>query len=328
MSRPVPRVGGRARGPAGTTRGRHRAPRGQARRRPARRAGPPDRAPACSRSPSPTTSTPTARASPSSSSGCGRTRATGGTTGGSPTIDVDGEQVPGGALVSSVLPPDAGGVEGSYVDYIGVHRRARGRGVAKALLHTVIADAARRGRNRVGLEVDADSPTGRRRPLPLDGLGDRSTAPSRGTATSPWRAAPDAPRRAAHRPRRPPRRGPGLVGRRGAGSGSSTCSQATSSTSVPTVSRHPHPRGHRGRRAPTAHLGAAPSSRPSVPSRSPPRTTSLTSPTCACCPTSGTTPVSGSTTAAATPTAGSGAGPWPTTRSPGAGACTASPRSQ
>jgi hypothetical protein len=28
------------------------------------------------------------------------------------------------------------------------------------LLYTVIADAARRGRNRVGLEVDADSPTG------------------------------------------------------------------------------------------------------------------------------------------------------------------------
>lgn len=76
------------------------------------------------------------------------------------TIDVDGEQVPGGALVSSVLPPDAGGVDGSYIDYIGVHRRARGRGVAKALLHTVIADTARRGRNRLGLEVDADSPTG------------------------------------------------------------------------------------------------------------------------------------------------------------------------
>jgi mycothiol synthase len=76
------------------------------------------------------------------------------------TIDVDGEEVPGGALVSSVLKPDDSGVEGSYVDYIGVHRRSRGRGVAKALLHTVIADAARRGRNRVGLEVDADSPTG------------------------------------------------------------------------------------------------------------------------------------------------------------------------
>ncbi len=75
-------------------------------------------------------------------------------------IDVDGEQVPGGALVSSVSPPDGEGVEGSYIDYIGVHRRARGRGVAKALLHTVIADTARRGRNRVSLEVDGDSPTG------------------------------------------------------------------------------------------------------------------------------------------------------------------------
>jgi GNAT superfamily N-acetyltransferase len=75
-------------------------------------------------------------------------------------IDVDGDLVPGGALVSTVLPPDRHGVEGSYVDYIGVHRRARGRGVAKALLHTVIADTARRGRNRVSLEVDGDSPTG------------------------------------------------------------------------------------------------------------------------------------------------------------------------
>ena len=76
------------------------------------------------------------------------------------TIDLDGVRVPGGALISSVSPPSAAGELGSYVDYIGVHRRARGRGVAKALLHTVIADAARRGRTRVGLEVDADSPTG------------------------------------------------------------------------------------------------------------------------------------------------------------------------
>ena len=59
-----------------------------------------------------------------------------------------------------LAPADAHGGEGSYVDYIGVHRRARGRGVAKALLLTVIADAAARGRDRVGLEVDADSPTG------------------------------------------------------------------------------------------------------------------------------------------------------------------------
>ena len=76
------------------------------------------------------------------------------------TAQTDEGVLPAGALVSSVLPEDAQGFEGSYVDYIGVHRRARGRGVAKALLHTVIEDAARRGRNRVGLEVDADSPTG------------------------------------------------------------------------------------------------------------------------------------------------------------------------
>ncbi|GGL44733.1 GNAT family N-acetyltransferase [Phycicoccus endophyticus] len=76
------------------------------------------------------------------------------------TVETDDGPRPAGAVVSSVLRADADGVEGSYVDYIGVHRRARGRGVAKSLLRTVIADAARRGRNRVGLEVDADSPTG------------------------------------------------------------------------------------------------------------------------------------------------------------------------
>lgn len=75
-------------------------------------------------------------------------------------LEGDGSPFLGGALVASVSPPDESGVPGSYVDYIGVHRDARGRGVAKALLHTVIADAAERGRNRVGLEVDADSPTG------------------------------------------------------------------------------------------------------------------------------------------------------------------------
>ena len=75
-------------------------------------------------------------------------------------VDIDGEVVPGGALVSSVLPAGRSGREGTYLDYIGVHRRARGRGVAKALLHTVIRDAAQRGRDRVDLEVDADSPTG------------------------------------------------------------------------------------------------------------------------------------------------------------------------
>ena len=70
----------------------------------------------------------------------------------------DGSLVPAGAVVCSVSP-GLDGPEGSYVEYIGVNRHARGRGVAKSLLNAVIADAARRGRNRVGLEVDADSPT-------------------------------------------------------------------------------------------------------------------------------------------------------------------------
>ena len=74
--------------------------------------------------------------------------------------DEDGPPLAAGALVGTVLQENADGHEGSYVEYIGVHRDARGRGVAKALLHAVIADAAERGRDRVGLEVDADSPTG------------------------------------------------------------------------------------------------------------------------------------------------------------------------
>lgn len=75
------------------------------------------------------------------------------------TVQTDDGELPAGAVVSTVLPPDADGIEGSYIDYIGVHRRARGRGVAKALLNRVIAETAGQGRNRVGLEVDADSPT-------------------------------------------------------------------------------------------------------------------------------------------------------------------------
>ncbi len=67
--------------------------------------------------------------------------------------------VPVGALVGTHLESSTG-PDGSYVSYIGVLDAARGRGVAKALLNTIIADAASRGRDRVGLEVDADSPTG------------------------------------------------------------------------------------------------------------------------------------------------------------------------
>lgn len=74
-------------------------------------------------------------------------------------VEIEGEKVPAGTVVCSVLPAKPGGAEGSYVEYIGVNRNARGRGVAKSLLGEVIADAARRGRDRVGLEVDDDSPT-------------------------------------------------------------------------------------------------------------------------------------------------------------------------
>jgi ribosomal protein S18 acetylase RimI-like enzyme len=72
----------------------------------------------------------------------------------------DGSAEPAGALVGSVTRGTAGEPDGSYVEYIGVLQNARGRGVAKSLLNTVVADAAANRRNRVGLEVDADSPTG------------------------------------------------------------------------------------------------------------------------------------------------------------------------
>lgn len=65
---------------------------------------------------------------------------------------------PVGALAGTQVDTEDG-PDGSYVDYIGVLEAARGRGVAKGLLRSIIADAAARGRDRVGLEVDADSPT-------------------------------------------------------------------------------------------------------------------------------------------------------------------------
>ncbi len=72
----------------------------------------------------------------------------------------DAPPAPAGALVAVVSEGVGDKPDGSYVEYIGVLQSARGRGVAKSLLATVIADAASRGRDRVGLEVDADSPTG------------------------------------------------------------------------------------------------------------------------------------------------------------------------
>ena len=73
--------------------------------------------------------------------------------------DPEDEPVAAGTVVCTVSAAPEGGTPGSYVEYIGVNRAARGRGVAKSLLGTVIADAAERGWDRVSLEVDADSPT-------------------------------------------------------------------------------------------------------------------------------------------------------------------------
>ncbi|GGC03920.1 GNAT family N-acetyltransferase [Cellulomonas carbonis] len=72
----------------------------------------------------------------------------------------DGAAEPVGALVASASLDDDGRTVGSYVDYLGVLRTARGRGVARSLLDAVLTDAAARGRSGVALEVDADSPTG------------------------------------------------------------------------------------------------------------------------------------------------------------------------
>ena len=104
----------------------------------------------CSRRRSPTTSTPSRRPSTSSCSASCRTPGTAGTTGGWPRST--------GAPRGRWSGPSTG--SGSYVAYIGVVELARGRGVAKGLLRTVIADAAARGRDHVALEVDADSSTG------------------------------------------------------------------------------------------------------------------------------------------------------------------------
>ncbi|HZI98365.1 MAG TPA: N-acetyltransferase [Actinomycetales bacterium] len=73
---------------------------------------------------------------------------------------VDGPAEPAGALVGEFVPGGTGKPNGSYVSYIGVLRNARGRGVGRSLLQAIIADAASRGRDHVGLEVDATSPTG------------------------------------------------------------------------------------------------------------------------------------------------------------------------
>lgn len=67
---------------------------------------------------------------------------------------------PAGALVGAVVSGADGSPDSTYVEYLGVLRGARGRGVASSLLHAVFADAAARGRRSVGIEVDEHSSTG------------------------------------------------------------------------------------------------------------------------------------------------------------------------
>lgn len=71
-----------------------------------------------------------------------------------------GAPEPVGVLIAGESADRDGRVTGSYVEYLGVRRTARGRGVARSLVDAVVTDAAERGRHHVGLEVDADSPTG------------------------------------------------------------------------------------------------------------------------------------------------------------------------
>ena len=75
-------------------------------------------------------------------------------------VSADGNEVEAAGALLGTVAESASGPAGSYVSYLGVLESARGRGVATGLLRTIIADAASRGRDRVGLEVDADSPTG------------------------------------------------------------------------------------------------------------------------------------------------------------------------
>ena len=75
-------------------------------------------------------------------------------------IEREGRWLPAGGLVAAPIRATATRGEGTYLEYLGVHRSARGHGIAKSLLRAALRDAAERGRTFVDLEVDEDSPTG------------------------------------------------------------------------------------------------------------------------------------------------------------------------
>jgi mycothiol synthase len=70
-------------------------------------------------------------------------------------VALEGSEIVGAALCDWKREGDWG-----WVQVIGVRPAWRRRGIAEALLHTAFAEFLRRGERRVGLGVDAESPTG------------------------------------------------------------------------------------------------------------------------------------------------------------------------
>lgn len=70
-------------------------------------------------------------------------------------VAADGDEIAGFAGCEHKRDPDQG-----WVDVLGVRPAYRRRGIAEALLKSAFAEFFRRGEGRVGLGVDAESPTG------------------------------------------------------------------------------------------------------------------------------------------------------------------------
>jgi mycothiol synthase len=70
-------------------------------------------------------------------------------------VAIAGNEIAGVSVCEHKRDPDQG-----WVDALGVRASYRRRGIAEALLRTAFAEFWRRGERRVGLGVDAESPTG------------------------------------------------------------------------------------------------------------------------------------------------------------------------
>jgi mycothiol synthase len=70
-------------------------------------------------------------------------------------VALDGDRIAGVSICAHKRNPDQG-----WVDALGVRPEYRRRGIADALLKTAFAEFFRRGEPKVGLGVDAESPTG------------------------------------------------------------------------------------------------------------------------------------------------------------------------